>query len=98
VEREDLETYGELAAAVRPLWIRDWRIRTAGHLALPGNEIRPGVVARSVLIGFLGLSPQLRVNFPDLAEQLLSGAPAGGSVRLHRRGVVGVAGGPARRR
>jgi hypothetical protein len=68
--------YGELAGAVRPLWIRDARIRTAGKLPLPGDEIRPGAVARSMLIGFLGLSPQLRVNFPDLPLQLLAGAPA----------------------
>ncbi|GAA2625396.1 hypothetical protein GCM10010399_66060 [Dactylosporangium fulvum] len=68
--------YGELAAAVRPLWIRDARIRTAGRLPLPDTEIRPGAVARSVLIGFPGLSPQLRVNFPSLADQLLNTAPA----------------------
>jgi hypothetical protein len=68
--------YGELAAAVRPLWMRDARIRTAGKLPLPGDEIRPGAVARSMLIGFLGLSPHLRVNFTELALQLLAGAPA----------------------
>lgn len=67
--------YGKLADAVRPLWIRSWHFQTPGHLTLPGTEIQPGAVARSVLIGFLGLSPQLRVNFPSLAHQLLAGAP-----------------------
>jgi hypothetical protein len=71
--------YGELAKHVRNLWIRDWRIGTAGRVPLPNDEIRPGAVARSVLVGFLGLSPQLRVNFPEIAQQLLVDAP---SVRL----------------
>jgi hypothetical protein len=68
------DSYRELVGAVRHLWIRDWRIRTAGRLALPDDLIRPGGVARSVLIGFFGLSPHLRVNFPAVADQLLSGA------------------------
>lgn len=68
--------YRELVAAVRHLWVRHGQFRTVGRLDLPDDEISPGAVARSVLIGFFGLSPHIRIRFPHLADQLLCGQPS----------------------
>ncbi|MEU8075932.1 hypothetical protein AB0B31_10820 [Catellatospora citrea] len=64
--------YGELATALRGLWARSWLVRLPNMPSLPAADIRPGAVARSVLIGFFGVNPKLRELFPQLAASLIA--------------------------
>ena len=66
--------YCVLAKSLRPLWSRDWRT-IIKRAVLPLDEVLPGDVARSVLIGFYGVNPNLRTIHSDLTGQLLAEDP-----------------------
>lgn len=62
--------YGEFAQALYPCWIRRDLAIPGGRMELPDQEIAPGAIARSVLIGVFGLNANLRNLYPQLAESL----------------------------
>jgi hypothetical protein len=47
-----------------------------GPLAMPSAEVKPGAVARSVLVGAFALNPQMRVVSPDTARALIDQSPS----------------------
>lgn len=62
--------YGEFAQALYPCWIRgDFSIPN-GRMELPAQEITPGAIARSVVIGMFGFNANLRKLYPQLADSL----------------------------
>lgn len=62
--------YGEFAQALYPYWIRGDILIPNGRMALPTQEVAPGAIARSVLIGMFGLNANLRMLYPQLADSL----------------------------
>lgn len=65
------EAYCDLARSLFPCWIRGGIVTSGNRMELPSQQIAPGVVARSILIGMFGLDANLRVLYPELADSLL---------------------------
>ena len=70
--------YAELARGLRSLWRRGDRLLLPLTVDLPRLQVRPGGVARSLLIGMTALNPNIRATHPGLTDALLTG----GSARL----------------
>jgi hypothetical protein len=68
--------YCELAWALEGLWPRDLRTQMPRTVSLPAVDIRPGTVARSLLIGMCAINPNIRTTHPALPAALLGGGPA----------------------
>lgn len=66
--------YGELAAAVRGCWVISDVTIPSNRIALPAANVKPGAVARSILIGMFGIAPNLREIIPDTAHDLQQAA------------------------
>lgn len=64
-------SYCEFSKAMNPYWVKNRSTVLPRRIALPDDQIHPGSVARSILIGSFGVNPNLRRVYPDLAEQLL---------------------------
>jgi hypothetical protein len=56
--------------ALYPCWIRGDLSIPNGRIELPSQEIAPGAIARSVVIGMFGLNAKLRELYPQLADSL----------------------------
>ena len=63
--------YRDLAHKLRTSWVKDWHFSMSLRPIPQLFTLKPGDVARSVLIGMFGLNPNLRVTQPSLAENLL---------------------------
>jgi hypothetical protein len=62
--------YGEFAQALYPCWIRGDLAIPGGRMEIPEQDIAPGAIARSVVIGMFGLNANLRELYPQLAISL----------------------------
>lgn len=71
LQSEHDPAYGALAGAVRRCAPCS-DLLTGQRVAMPNTRIRPGMVARSTLIGMLALNPGLRAILPAAAQALLS--------------------------
>lgn len=58
------------AQALYPYWIREDILIPNGRIALPAQEVAPGAIIRSVLIGMFGLNANLQILYPRLANSL----------------------------
>jgi hypothetical protein len=64
------DAYKQLWSATRSCWVHGDLVLPR-QIAMPAKQIRPGAVARSVLIGLFGLDSRLRELFPKVAGSLL---------------------------
>jgi hypothetical protein len=62
--------YGEFVQALYPCWIRGDLAIPGGRMEVPDQEIAPGAIARSVIIGMFGFNANLRKSHPQLADSL----------------------------
>lgn len=65
-----------MAQGLSPFVIGTRLTLPSGPLAMPPVEVRPGAVARSVLVSAFALNPQLRNVTPATADALISGSPS----------------------
>lgn len=63
--------YCSLAQAMTPFWSRNLSTALPRRIETPQALIKPGAVARSVIIGFFGVNPNLHRVYPSLAAQLI---------------------------
>ncbi|WP_218721609.1 hypothetical protein [Nocardia sp. MH4] len=75
--------YGELATALRPHSRKSRGYDPDHRTKLPGVLFQPGAVARSMLIGAHGLTPQFRLLHPEVSVDLLAAKPHIDSHGLH---------------
>lgn len=68
------DAYKELAWALQPLWPRQPELAVPPRVALPAVGVRPGAIARSILIGMCGINPNIRRTHPELVRDLLQGS------------------------
>jgi hypothetical protein len=64
-----------LAWALQPLWPRNPQTQAPPTVSLPAVDIRPGAIARSLLIGMAAINPNIRTTHPTLAATLLDDSP-----------------------
>lgn len=65
--------YKEFAGALRSCWATGAIIVPGDRIRLPYAEFSPSAVARSILMGLLGVNHVLRERFPEFASGLLAG-------------------------
>ncbi|GHJ48253.1 hypothetical protein Cs7R123_55950 [Catellatospora sp. TT07R-123] len=70
--------YGDLVRSLKSLWVQDWGMRLKWRCPMPSAEFRPGSVARSILIGMMGINPTIRDAHPVLAKALIDKSPVVG--------------------
>lgn len=64
--------YKEFADLLRPHWVREWTLELPRTIGLPAGSIRPGAVARSILLGMAALTPTwMFENWPTFMPSLL---------------------------
>lgn len=63
--------YAHLADILRPLWLASLNQSSPQDQATPHDPIRPGAVARSIMLGMCATTPIIRFNWPQV-RQLLS--------------------------
>lgn len=66
--------YGDLAAALRSLWVKSWQVELPPTIKMPRVTFDPGGVARSILLGMCATGPHIRHKWPDLPVEIASGA------------------------
>lgn len=64
------DAYAEFSNRLRSYMQVSLRSYFALPSGAPAVSVAPGLVARSVMFGMFAISPNLRIMFPDLAEQL----------------------------
>ncbi|WP_156959816.1 hypothetical protein [Nocardia sp. BMG51109] len=62
--------YGQLAAALRPLWLASLTRPSSGPMPIPSMAFSPGAVARSLLAGMCATTVMLRQEWPDVPRLL----------------------------
>lgn len=65
--------YCVMVKALSPFVLGSHLVLPDGPLAAPPDQVQPGAIARSVLVGAFALNPQLRVINPETATALLEG-------------------------
>ncbi|WP_213578439.1 hypothetical protein [Rhodococcus sp. USK13] len=63
--------YRVLSDALKPMWAQSWTLNLPREAVLPDVVIRPGDIARSILLGMCGVTPLIVDKWPDLPAQLL---------------------------
>ncbi|MBF6336842.1 hypothetical protein IU450_13205 [Nocardia abscessus] len=64
------QAYGELAAALRPLWLASLTRQSSAPMPIPSVAFNPGAVVRSLLAGMCATTMMLRQEWADVARLL----------------------------
>lgn len=77
--------YADLAAIVRPSWVKDWTLTLPSRVAVADGCFRPGAAVRSLLLGLCAFAPWVQSEFPAFPLDLLAGksVPLPGDLRLY---------------
>ena len=64
--------YKVLRDAMMPMWAQSWTLALPSDAVLPDVVVKPGDIARSILLGMCGVTPLIVDKWPSLPAQLMA--------------------------